>query len=135
MKQSTARWTSWVALMAVGMLLTAAGSTSAQTDVTFTRDVAPILQRSCQGCHRTGQMAPMSLMTYAEVRPLGPGDPQQGEPAGDTTLASGQDGRDPGVPERHFSQRRPDRHDRALGGCGGAAWQPCRSAAGARLAR
>ena len=69
MKQSTARWTSWVALMAVGMLLTAAGSTSAQTDVTFTRDVAPILQRSCQGCHRTGQMAPMSLMTYAEVRP------------------------------------------------------------------
>ena len=69
MKQSTARWTSRVALMAVGMLLTAAGSTSAQTDVTFTRDVAPILQRSCQGCHRTGQMAPMSLMTYAEVRP------------------------------------------------------------------
>ena len=69
MTQSTGRWTSWVALMAVGMLLTAAGSTSAQTDVTFTRDVAPILQRSCQGCHRTGQMAPMSLMTYAEVRP------------------------------------------------------------------
>ena len=69
MKQSTARWTSWVALLAVGMLLTAAGSTSAQTDVTFARDVAPILQRSCQGCHRTGQMAPMSLMTYAEVRP------------------------------------------------------------------
>ena len=69
MTHSTARWTSWVALMAVGMLLTAAGSTSAQTDVTFARDVAPILQRSCQGCHRTGQMAPMSLMTYAEVRP------------------------------------------------------------------
>ena len=36
---------------------------------TFTRDVAPILQRSCQGCHRTGQMAPMSLVTFEEVRP------------------------------------------------------------------
>ena len=69
MEQSTGRWTSWVALMAVGTLLTAAGSASAQADVTFTRDVAPILQQSCQGCHRTGQMAPMSLMTYAEVRP------------------------------------------------------------------
>src|SRR5262245_49380765 len=32
--------------------------------VTFTKDVAPILQRSCQNCHRPGQMAPMSLMTY-----------------------------------------------------------------------
>jgi len=30
---------------------------------TFTKDVAPILQRSCQSCHRPGQMAPMSLMT------------------------------------------------------------------------
>ena len=37
--------------------------------VTFTKDVAPILQRSCQGCHRAGQMAPMSLVTYQEVRP------------------------------------------------------------------
>ena len=36
---------------------------------TFTRDVAPILQRSCQNCHRPGSMAPMSLITYEEVRP------------------------------------------------------------------
>ena len=38
-------------------------------DVTFTRDVAPILQRSCQACHRTGSIAPMSLLTYEETRP------------------------------------------------------------------
>src|SRR5258706_11181684 len=37
--------------------------------VTFTKDVAPILQRSCQNCHRAEQMAPMSLLTYEDVRP------------------------------------------------------------------
>src|SRR6267142_1786035 len=37
--------------------------------VTFTKDVAPILQKSCQGCHRPGQIAPMSLLTYEEARP------------------------------------------------------------------
>ncbi len=35
----------------------------------FTRDIAPILQRSCETCHRPGQIAPMSLRTYDEVRP------------------------------------------------------------------
>ena len=38
--------------------------------VTFTKDVAPILQRSCQNCHRpNGGLAPMPLTTYEEVRP------------------------------------------------------------------
>jgi hypothetical protein len=37
--------------------------------VTFTRDVAPILQRACQSCHRPGSIAPMSLLTYEEARP------------------------------------------------------------------
>ena len=36
---------------------------------TFAKDVAPILQASCQSCHRPGQMAPMSLLTYQEARP------------------------------------------------------------------
>jgi hypothetical protein len=43
--------------------------TSSDAHVTFSKDVAPILQRSCQGCHRTGSMAPMSLVSYQEVRP------------------------------------------------------------------
>src|SRR5262249_47202965 len=37
--------------------------------VTFTRDIAPILQRSCQQCHTADGGAPMSLVTYEEVRP------------------------------------------------------------------
>ena len=36
---------------------------------TFTKDIAPILQRSCQGCHRPDSVAPMSLITYEETRP------------------------------------------------------------------
>ena len=38
-------------------------------DPTFSRDVAPILQRSCQKCHRPNSLAPMSLISYEEVRP------------------------------------------------------------------
>jgi hypothetical protein len=42
---------------------------AAHAPVTFTKDVAPILQRSCQSCHRPGQAGPMSLMTYEDARP------------------------------------------------------------------
>ena len=37
--------------------------------VTFTKDIAPILQRSCQTCHRPDSVAPMSLLTYEQARP------------------------------------------------------------------
>ncbi len=47
----------------------AAAQTPAAGAVTFSKDVAPILQRSCQNCHRPGEIAPMSLMSYQEVRP------------------------------------------------------------------
>jgi mono/diheme cytochrome c family protein len=47
----------------------AAAPASSQPEVTFTKDIAPILQRSCQNCHRPGQVAPMSLLTYEEARP------------------------------------------------------------------
>jgi len=60
-------------LMAFGVLATqhalAAGQASPGGQVTFTKDVAPVLQRSCQTCHRPGGMAPMSLLTYEDVRP------------------------------------------------------------------
>ncbi len=59
-----------VAAWALGLL---AGPAAAQTpppsDVTFSKDIAPILQRSCQTCHRPDGVAPMSLVTYEEVRP------------------------------------------------------------------
>jgi hypothetical protein len=43
---------------------------AARQQVTFTKDVAPILNRSCVRCHRADQTAPMSLTTYEEVRPF-----------------------------------------------------------------
>ena len=41
----------------------------AAQEVTFYRDVLPILQNRCQECHRKGQMAPMAFTTYQETRP------------------------------------------------------------------
>ncbi len=49
--------------------LSAAGVSPADKPPTFTKDIAPILQAKCQECHRTGSMAPMSLVTYEETRP------------------------------------------------------------------
>ena len=37
--------------------------------VTFSKDIAPIFQKSCQTCHHAGTSAPMSLMTYNDARP------------------------------------------------------------------
>jgi hypothetical protein len=39
------------------------------TAITFNKHVLPILQRNCQGCHRPGEIAPMSFLTYQETRP------------------------------------------------------------------
>ena len=36
---------------------------------TFYKDVLPILQNNCQSCHRPGEVAPMSLLTYEDARP------------------------------------------------------------------
>ncbi len=45
------------------------GAAAASRPVTFTKDVAPILQEKCQECHHKGAMAPMSLVSYEETRP------------------------------------------------------------------
>ncbi|HLY62012.1 MAG TPA: thiol-disulfide isomerase [Terriglobia bacterium] len=37
--------------------------------VTFTKDVAPIIQKHCQVCHRPGEAAPFSMLTYEQTRP------------------------------------------------------------------
>jgi hypothetical protein len=44
-------------------------SSAATSSVTFNKDVLPILQNRCQECHRAGEVAPMSLITYQETRP------------------------------------------------------------------
>src|SRR5450755_1881740 len=36
---------------------------------TFSKDVAPILYKNCTNCHRPGEIAPMSLLTYKDARP------------------------------------------------------------------
>jgi hypothetical protein len=54
-----------IQLLAAASLLSI-GPLSAQT---FTKDIAPLLQRSCQTCHRPGSIGPMPLLTYQDVRP------------------------------------------------------------------
>jgi mono/diheme cytochrome c family protein len=55
----------WIVVAAVA----AAAQTASDRPVTFTKDIAPMLQRSCQQCHRPDSIAPMSLLTYQQVRP------------------------------------------------------------------
>src|SRR3954471_10394450 len=58
-----------VAISVFAPIRVRAQGTRTSGDVTFTHDIAPILQRSCQECHHADGVAPMSLMTYEEVRP------------------------------------------------------------------
>ena len=63
-----------VLMLSAAAVLVVAGVPSgaaaqAEHDVTFTKDIAPILQRSCESCHRPRGGAPMNLITYQEVRP------------------------------------------------------------------
>ncbi len=60
------RLTGMLLSLAVGVAAMAATDTPR---VTFSKDVAPILQKNCQGCHRPGEPAPMSLLTYQQARP------------------------------------------------------------------
>ena len=65
---STGAWSA----IAVGALLSGPVSATAAEPlraVTFAKDVAPIFQDKCQSCHRADSIAPMSLVTYEEVRP------------------------------------------------------------------
>src|SRR5437762_13097221 len=62
----------FLSAMALVVVVACPQLTTAQapnTAVTFTKDVAPILQEKCQACHRADSMAPMSLVTYEEARP------------------------------------------------------------------
>lgn len=53
-----------------GTVLPASAAEKDAGPVTFTKHIAPILQRSCQTCHRPDSIAPMSLLTYEQVRPF-----------------------------------------------------------------
>jgi hypothetical protein len=68
-KGSGARLTIILAAVAVMMAPNAMRAADPPKEVTFTKDVAPILQKSCQSCHHPGTAAPMSLLTYQDARP------------------------------------------------------------------
>jgi hypothetical protein len=57
-----------LAMFAVTQSHASAGS---KKEVTFTKDIAPIFYKNCSECHRPGEVAPFSLMTYKEARPWG----------------------------------------------------------------
>ena len=91
-------------VFALSLVLTVAavaGPASPST-VTFHKDVEPILQRNCQNCHRPGEAAPMSFLSYQDVRPWAkhireavvirkmppwPADPHYGKFENDRSLA------------------------------------------------
>jgi len=57
-------------VMSLGWVaLASAATTSANQQVTFNKDVLPVLQKNCQSCHRPGEVAPMSLLSYENTRP------------------------------------------------------------------
>jgi hypothetical protein len=61
-----------LSIAGLALLATAPQASAGQTSddaVTFTKHVVPILQRSCQNCHRPHSVAPMSLLTYEDARP------------------------------------------------------------------
>jgi hypothetical protein len=81
----------------------AASSRESAAVPTYSKDVAPILYKNCVGCHRPGEIGPMSLLTYADVRPhakairdeVGDGnmppwhaDPKHGKFANDRSLST-----------------------------------------------
>src|SRR5688572_30980747 len=56
-------------LLAASPLAQSPDPAPAASAPTFYKDVLPILQANCQACHRPGEIAPMSLLTYEQTRP------------------------------------------------------------------
>ena len=66
-------WASVPAVVTIALASSYGQALSQETvDVTFTRDVAPILQQNCQLCHRDGSIGPMSLITYEQAKLYAP---------------------------------------------------------------
>jgi hypothetical protein len=59
----------WLRVSLACSVMGIAAVAASDTPVTFNKDVLPILQKSCQRCHRPGEIAPMSFLTYRDARP------------------------------------------------------------------
>jgi len=93
-------------------------ATEAEADYqpTFAKDVMPILQLKCQECHQPNSIAPMSLLTYPEVRPWARAIKDRVVSLEMAALAHRSYGRHPEVQERPVAEPGADRHHRAVGG-------------------
>src|SRR5262245_59732222 len=61
---------SLICLAPAAVIITRGDLTGAEAAApTFSKDIAPIFAKNCMSCHRPGEIAPMSLMSYKEVRP------------------------------------------------------------------
>jgi hypothetical protein len=69
MLKPTSRTAALAASLAVLAGALYAGAPTATPTVTFSKDVEPVLQKHCQACHRPGEAAPFSLLTYQQARP------------------------------------------------------------------
>ncbi len=65
-----------LALVVIGVAALGSFSATAQTPgptpasaPTFAKDVAPIMYKKCANCHRPGEVAPMTLLSYDDARP------------------------------------------------------------------
>lgn len=58
-----------IAVLVFGIIAASALKRSEAAGVTFTKDIAPIVFNKCASCHRHGEVAPMPLTSYREVRP------------------------------------------------------------------
>ena len=123
-----------VGTLAIAATFTAV-SPSAQNNVpTFTKDVAPIIFEKCAGCHRPGEVAPMTLMSYDDARPWA-----RAIKAKVVAREMPPWGADPehSLPMRNDRSLIEEQIDTiaALGGRGRAARQPSRLAGGAEVCR
>jgi mono/diheme cytochrome c family protein len=65
-----AGWTGFAALgVTLAFAMPAVKAADPARPVTFSKDIAPIFQAKCQECHQPESIAPMSLITFADVRP------------------------------------------------------------------
>jgi hypothetical protein len=90
-------------VLSLGLACAALSAAASTSQVTFYKDVLPVLQKNCQSCHRPGEAAPMSFLTYESTRPWAKAiknavaakkmppwfaDPSHGKFANDRTLSS-----------------------------------------------
>ena len=125
--------------MALAVLFGVAGSAQTpakQSDqVTFTKDVAPILQRSCQSLSSAGKHRADVAADLSGRAAVGARDQTASGAAQHAAVVHRPGGRHPQLQERSFAERSGNRDDLEVGGCGRAGGQSGRHAAAAQIRR